>query len=282
MPRRQKSDPGFITLLIDLLEVATLKYVWIGPVAGIFFLILAIAAYFGLRGNVALVGQFVALLSAIMVLICLGVTLKAINVRADRRTRLGGVYSVQNLHELTWQQFEQLVADAYRNLGFNVREVGGDGTPDGGVDLEMTDTGGTEYLVQCKQWRTWSVGEPKVREFFGAMTHRGGSCRGIYVTCGNYTEPARQFAFGKPMELVDGDGLVKLIGNTPLSQPITMTGAVASPNTTSSQLTDPPVCRSCGIAMVRRTARQGTNAGQDFWGCRNFPRCRQIEAIHNS
>ena len=30
--------------------------------------------------------------------------------------------------------------------------------------------------------------------------------------------------------------------------------------------------------MVRRTARRGSNAGSDFWGCSEFPRCRGVVA----
>lgn len=32
----------------------------------------------------------------------------------------------------------------------------------------------------------------------------------------------------------------------------------------------PPRCPVCGSAMRRRTARQGTNAGRDFWGCSRY------------
>jgi predicted RNA-binding Zn-ribbon protein involved in translation (DUF1610 family) len=35
-------------------------------------------------------------------------------------------------------------------------------------------------------------------------------------------------------------------------------------------------CPKCGAEMVLRTARRGANAGNQFWGCSNFPKCRQI------
>lgn len=37
---------------------------------------------------------------------------------------------------------------------------------------------------------------------------------------------------------------------------------------------EPPRCPLCGSPMVRRTARQGPNAGQPFYGCTRFPQCR--------
>lgn len=35
-----------------------------------------------------------------------------------------------------------------------------------------------------------------------------------------------------------------------------------------------PICPRCGKEMVLRTARKGPNAGDQFWGCSGFPRCR--------
>ena len=37
------------------------------------------------------------------------------------------------------------------------------------------------------------------------------------------------------------------------------------------------LCPKCGAEMVLRTARRGSNAGNQFWGCSNYPRCRHIE-----
>ena len=35
-------------------------------------------------------------------------------------------------------------------------------------------------------------------------------------------------------------------------------------------------CPRCGGRLVPRVARQGARAGQPFWGCSNYPRCRFI------
>jgi ssDNA-binding Zn-finger/Zn-ribbon topoisomerase 1 len=37
------------------------------------------------------------------------------------------------------------------------------------------------------------------------------------------------------------------------------------------------LCPKCGGRLVPRVARRGTNAGRQFLGCSNFPRCRYIE-----
>jgi len=35
-----------------------------------------------------------------------------------------------------------------------------------------------------------------------------------------------------------------------------------------------PECPRCGAAMALRTARQGANTGNTFWGCTTYPQCR--------
>lgn len=37
-----------------------------------------------------------------------------------------------------------------------------------------------------------------------------------------------------------------------------------------------PSCPKCGGSMVRRTAKSGSNAGNSFWGCSQYPSCRGI------
>lgn len=37
-----------------------------------------------------------------------------------------------------------------------------------------------------------------------------------------------------------------------------------------------PLCPKCGVPMVLRTASKGAQAGQKFFGCRNYPKCKEI------
>ena len=38
-------------------------------------------------------------------------------------------------------------------------------------------------------------------------------------------------------------------------------------------------CPKCGAAMVKREAKKGANAGNSFWGCSTFPKCRGVKAV---
>ena len=42
---------------------------------------------------------------------------------------------------------------------------------------------------------------------------------------------------------------------------------------------DIPVCPICGAQMILRTAKKGNNAGGQFYGCSQFPKCRGIRQI---
>lgn len=42
-----------------------------------------------------------------------------------------------------------------------------------------------------------------------------------------------------------------------------------------------PVCSKCFIPMVEREVKQGKNKGNKFWGCTNYPKCRQTQEIIN-
>ena len=71
------------------------------------------------------------------------------------------------------------------------------------------DEQGAEF-VQCKQWKIFKVGVKTVREMFGVMAHEKAD-RVIIVASGTYTDDAVAFAKGKPILLIDGKALVKLI-----------------------------------------------------------------------
>lgn len=44
----------------------------------------------------------------------------------------------------------------------------------------------------------------------------------------------------------------------------------------TSSYDDDPSCPECGSTMEVRTAKNGRYAGNDFWGCSQFPQCRGL------
>jgi len=40
------------------------------------------------------------------------------------------------------------------------------------------------------------------------------------------------------------------------------------------------ICPKCSSEMIRKVAKKGKNAGNEFWACSAFPKCRHTEAIN--
>jgi restriction system protein len=116
--------------------------------------------------------------------------------------------SLEDIRKLSWQQFEIIVGEAFRRLGYRVMENGGGGA-DGGIDLVL-DREGQRFFVQYKQWKVLKVGVKPVRELAGVMSAKGVR-DGFFVTSGTYTSEAREFAEEAGISLVDGDSLERMV-----------------------------------------------------------------------
>lgn len=123
-------------------------------------------------------------------------------VLIDRQKGIG------TLREITWQEFEELVGEAYRRKGYTVTQTGGGGA-DGGVDIVLKRDG-EKLLVQCKHWKISKIGVKVVRELYGVIAAEGAT-GGIVIPSGTFTQEARDFANGKTVELLDGSELLNLI-----------------------------------------------------------------------
>lgn len=188
--------------------------------------------------------------------------------RSQARRRFEGTLraAAETLQRMTWRQFEGLVGELFRRRGFQVRETGAS-TSDGGVDLVLSKAGEV-YLVQCKHWRTQSVGVTVVRELNGVVAAKKAR-GGFVVTTGSFTEEARTFARSCPIGLTDGGQLrVALQALSPAS--IFADRAELSKAAPGDSVS----CPKCGSAMVRRVAGRGPSAGSGFWGCSRYPACR--------
>jgi restriction system protein len=114
-----------------------------------------------------------------------------------------------DIRDFSADEFEDFVADLFVKRGYGATIVGGDG--DHGVDIVVTNPQGERELVQCKRWdRRW-IGEPIVRDFYGAFVHDGDAVRGYVVTTSCFSEAAREWAEGKPIHLIDGKQLAEAV-----------------------------------------------------------------------
>jgi HJR/Mrr/RecB family endonuclease len=169
---------------------------------------------------------------------------------------------IGQLRSIDWFQFEKVVALLYRKLGYTVTSRGG-ANPDGGIDL-VIEKDGQRSAVQCKQWKSWNIGVKTVREFLGALTDAQIQ-KGIFVTLCGYTGEAKQLADKHGIEIVNGKGLAGMIESAGIS---------SDPEALALLHDTKKFCPKCENGMVLRTAKKGTGAGRQFWGCSTYPKCR--------
>ena len=286
MPRKKQQDP-----LDDLHGIFALLPWWVPlPVAAL--------CYAFMRDMVPLIwhekGLAAQLISPVSVMLApyvagtiLLVGVSALLGKAKRRALLDHQTGLNTIRQMSWRDFELLIGEAYRRQGYTIEERGGSGG-DGGVDLVLRRHG-QMTLVQCKRWRTRQVGVAVIRELYGVMASEG-AAGGIIVACGYFTPDALAFAQGKPLQLVGGNELLELIRRGQVQASVTakvipseaphpaspMPGQVVKP---ISEASGPPFCPMCRQPLLLRRARQGPNAGNEFWGCSDYPRCRGARQI---
>lgn len=171
-------------------------------------------------------------------------------------------YLRTRLRQIDWFQFEKLIELVYLSYRYEVRRSGG-ANPDGGVDL-IIQTPAERIAVQCKHWKSWTVGVSQIREFVGALSISG-IAKGNYFTMRGYTDEARDLGCKQGIQLYDEDQIVELI----FALESTRTAEVMSLLSDTRKF-----CPKCEREMILRTAGKGASAGQQFWGCSNYPRCK--------
>jgi len=122
---------------------------------------------------------------------------------------LSEIDSRPNLLELTPDEFEHLVHNLLTRMGLETRLFRSGA--DGGIDCVAYDprpiTGG-KFVVQAKLY-TRTVPPSAVRDLFGTVLDAGAT-KGILITTSGFGPSSYQFANGKPLQLIDGTGLLAL------------------------------------------------------------------------
>ncbi len=163
--------------------------------------------------------------------------------------------TAENIANLSWLQFEHLIAASYRRKGFSA-ELTAEGA-DEGIDIVLRERDNV-LLVQCKHWNSYQVGVSVARELFGVM-HAKGARKAVLATSGRLTAEAERFCKENAIYWLDAKRLPTFIDPD------------AMPPQAEIAADRDSRCPLCGATMVRRTARQ---SGRKFWGCVRYPTCR--------
>ena len=175
-------------------------------------------------------------------------------------------WSLELLRAIEWKRFELLCAAYFEAIGFRAK-VARQGA-DGGIDIHLFSGSSSKpgMIVQCKAWNTYKVGIKPLRELYGVMAMEG-VAEGIFLTTGVFTSEARAFPKGSnTLHLWDGNEILSKILELPEEKKQTLLRLATKGDFRT------PTCPNCSVKLVIRTARRN---GEQFWGCVNYPRCKQ-------
>jgi restriction system protein len=128
----------------------------------------------------------------------------------DQSDILSDIESRPNLMDLNPFEFENLVSNLFTRMGLDTKQTRS--SKDGGVDavaFDLRPVLGGKVVIQAKRYKH-PVGVSAVRDLYGTMMNEGAN-KGILVTTSSYGPDAYDFAKDKPIELIDGGGLLYLL-----------------------------------------------------------------------
>lgn len=171
---------------------------------------------------------------------------------------------------IEWKRYEEICKEflaIQKGNGFNVNvtKMGADG----GIDLKVTDKkNNVVALGQCKAWNGF-VGVAPVRELYGVMASEKIE-HGYFFTTSAFSAEAIQFAKDR-ITLITGHEQFKTIQSfTPEQRKHLYKVATNGDFET-------PTCPSCDKKMIKRNGKE-----KEFWGCRNYPRCKNTLPVRRS
>jgi restriction system protein len=107
-------------------------------------------------------------------------------------------------------KFEALVENLFRKMGLETRLTRS--SRNGSINIVAFDARpvlGGKVVVQTRRYRN-TVGISAVQDLYGTMLHEGANKR-IIVSTSSYGPDAYDFSNNKPIEMIDGGGLLYLM-----------------------------------------------------------------------
>lgn len=117
-----------------------------------------------------------------------------------------------NLLDMNPIEFENLVANLFQRNGLEVMTTARSG--DEGVDIVAIDPDpvlGGKIVIQVKRYRS-TIPPAVIRELYGTVVAQGAT-KGILVTTAGFGPGSREFADGKPLRLLAGPELLRMLSD---------------------------------------------------------------------
>ena len=181
---------------------------------------------------------------------------------------------------LSWEELEALLREGFERQNYRVFERGAGNTlgPASGLADMVLERKGKRWFVSAKYWRENPVPGQAVPELYGAMV-AAGAAGGYIVTYGNFGPAAKVLAKERQIDLLDGTRLSALIDPVRKNpSELTRRRLERAKHAETTGRRKVP-CPLCGKQMQRRQERAGPQAGQSYYACSDFPRCKGRRGI---
>jgi len=182
---------------------------------------------------------------------------------------------------LSWEELEALLREAFERQNFRVFERGTGGTTvnaiSGLADIVL-ERKGKRWLVSAKYWRENPVPGHAVQELYGTIV-AAGAAGGYIITYGTFGPAAKVLAKERQIELLDGvklSALIDPVRKNPSELTRRRLERAKQAETTGRRKVP---CPLCGKPMMRRQEKFGPSAGQSYYACSDYPRCKGRRGI---
>jgi hypothetical protein len=121
-----------------------------------------------------------------------------------------------DLSSIPPEEFERVIANLFSKLGFTTEITRY--SRDGGIDciaIDLRPAVGSKIIIQAKRYKE-TVSLSAVRDLYGTLQHNGAN-KGILIATSGFGPDAHSFVKGKPLELIDGIQLAKLLNDVGIS-----------------------------------------------------------------
>jgi restriction system protein len=175
--------------------------------------------------------------------------------------------ALDDIRRMSWNELDYLVREGFRRRGFSQAPA----VESRGVDFVLHKHDETLF-VQCKRWKSASIGAKPLRELAEAIA-TGHGAGGFFIATGTLNDEARATAKRANIDVIDGRTLEMLIVDARRPEPF-MDPTEGRRRTSFTKLASDPSCPLCGSAMQKKTVLSGSHQGTTFWSCLQHPQCR--------
>lgn len=181
-----------------------------------------------------------------------------------RNKYLMNIQTIEEMKKLNWREFEKFIEFVFRQKWFKTKLWKWQN--DWWIDIEA-ELNWKKYVIQCKKWNKYKIWVTQIREFYWVVKMRWDETKWIYITTSSLTKEAEK-EYNKikdQMKIWDNSNLEKYVRLFKW-----MEETKEEINKTFL------ICNKCWWNMILRKASRWEFKWKEFYGCENYPKCRNI------